>query len=220
MGAFTNLSAFFNVNLARLAEQLKYSQANVLILNGQESDLKEMFPGIHKNILTCSYNADYRTEFEYAQDLVASWLFEDYIVAKCQNIGYSMLLQGADKNREILPYERVSASSDCVYTYEGKSIPVEIMCDYTGYWSRNLSVDLRDEKFYKLQYGRSAFLGISTVDKTYILLDFRHNIPATYIESHRPYGGKPAYSVTLTRSSFKDFTMRGVCENLNDLLEK
>ena len=78
---------------------------------------------------------------------------------------------GADKSREVLDSSRVSASSDFLVSYKGKTRLLELMSDYTGYWSRYGKMDLRDDKFMKMQDSSSLFLGISTVDNKYILLD-------------------------------------------------
>ena len=83
------------------------------------------------------------------------------------------------------------------------------MNDYTGYWARYSKMELRDSKFSKLQESKSLFLGISTVDNKYILLDMSKDFVYKYIPSYFLYGGKPAYSIKLPKDIMKelDFTL-------------
>ena len=82
MGAYSDLPNFLGENLTQIAEELKYSDANIAVLEGKIELLKSNFPQVLKNIQSCIHNRDRRTPLEYAQDLVASWIFEDYIVKK------------------------------------------------------------------------------------------------------------------------------------------
>ena len=92
------------------------------------------------------------------------------------------------------------------------------MCDYTGYWERTGRIDLRDSKYQKLCNTRSLFLGISTPTTSYILLDFGGNVPANYIPSHRPYGGKPAYSVPVKTTAFQRLNIAALAERIKELI--
>ena len=218
MGAFTELSKFFSKGIVNQARAMGYSEDNILILLGDTASLQRQFPQTHQNLMSCSHHRDRRTPIEYGQDLVASWLFEDSLVQSLSNCGLKVSLSGADCNREILSNTNVSSNSDCLVTLNGVSVQLEIMCDYTGYWERTGRIDLRDSKYQKLCNTRSLFLGISTHTTSYILLDFGGNVPANYIPSHRPYGGKPAYSVPVKTNAFQHLNISALAERIKELI--
>lgn len=214
MGAYLELSNFFKNGLINEAKKFKYSNSNILILEGQESSLKTEYPAIYSNLVSCKHNRDRRMIMEYAQDLVASWVFEDYLIEEFKKIGYILEKSGTDKNREILSSSKVSAASDCLLKHNGNSILIEIMSDYKGYWTKYNKVDLRDDKFNKLKISKSKFLGISVKDKLYFLLNFNNDINATYSPSHFAYGGKPVYSITLRKDILKPFDIENIAKDI------
>lgn len=77
------------------------------------------------------------------------------------------------------------------------------MSDYNGYWGRYGRIDLRDSKFLQMQNSKSLFLGISTKDNKYILLDMSGDFEFEFIPAHKPYGWKPAYSIRLSENSMR-----------------
>ena len=218
MGAFKELSKFFSKGIVNQAREMGYSEDNILILLGDTASLQRRFPQTHQNLMSCSHHRDRRTPIEYGQDLVASWIFEDSLVQSLSNCGLEVILSGADCNRKILPNTNVSSNSDCLITLNGASVQLEIMCDYTGYWERTRRIDLRDSKYQKLCKTRSLFLGISTPTTSYILLDFGGNVPANYIPSHFPYGGKPAYSVPVHTDDFQRLNIAALADRIKQLI--
>lgn len=208
MGAFAEVEALFGGSLIKTAKELGYSYANILIVTGDESALKRDCPNIYQNILSCGHQRDGRTPFAYAQDLVASWIFEDFLLKRLCDNGLPVMLSGEDRMREILPHHRVSASSDFEIRYQGKCRLMEVMCDYTGYWGRTHKIDLRDSKYQNLCQSGSLFLGVSTKDKRFILIDFGGATDAQYIPQHRPYGGKSAYSLTIRDEDLVGFNIK------------
>lgn len=214
MGAFKDLPAFLDEDLVSLAQSLNYSDSNILILKGEEKKLQVEYPGVYRNIISCKHNRDSRTPLEYAQDLVASWLFEDYLIDQLKKAGLQISHAGADKKREILSARNVSANSDSEVTYKGKTRLLEIMTDYSGFWKRNGLIHLRDSKYEKLERTKSLFIGFSTVDSKYALYDFSKTIDATYISSHYPYGGKPAYAVKIKKSDLNTFNVDDVIKDI------
>ena len=126
---------------------------------------------------------------------------------------------GADKERKILAHKQVSAGSDCLVSWRGRRVLLELMSDYTGYWTKYGQMDLRDDKYNKLVRSNSLFLGISTKDQKFIFLDFSTNVPATFIPSHRPYGYKPAYQVKVNRSSLLPFNIECLVELIKAAIE-
>ncbi len=203
MGAYNHMFGLFP-DLIDRARILGYPDSSVCVLSGDEGLLKSKFPDAYKNLISCIHNRDRRTPMEYGQDLVASWLFEDMLMDNLKKAGVSVVGAGADKNREVLSNIKVSASSDCLVSYDGKERFLELMSDYTGYWSRYNKMELRDSKFTKMQESKSLFLGVSTTDNKYILLDMREPFEFKFIPSYFLYGGKPAYSVKLPKEAMKE----------------
>jgi len=215
MGSFEGLNEFFSDNLVDLAKSLCYSEENILLLSGKIDDVKSKYPETYSNLVTCSHHADRRTLLEYAQDLISSWVYEDTVMKQLSKDRLVIKLDGADKERKILRNTRTNAQSDYLAEYFGHSVSLELMTDFTGYWIKNGSMDLRDAKYTKMENSHSLFLGISLKSREYFILDFTSNINARYINSHFPYGGKPAYKVLLDRNQFKKFSFD---EIRNDLL--
>ena len=215
MGAYKYMSSL-HPDLVDKAKQYGYSESSICILKGDEAKLKAEFPETYKNLNSCKHNRDSRTAMEYGQDLVASWLFEDYLMESLHEAGIAIIGAGADKNREVLPNTKVSASSDCVVSYEGKERLLELMSDYTGYWAKYGKMELRDAKFTKMKSSKSLFLGVSTVDNKYILLDMGGEFDVKFIESYFLYGGKPAYSVKLPKQSMKDLDFHILASDIID----
>ena len=145
MGAYNGMSQLLG-DLVPIAESLNYPESSISVLRGDMQELQEKHPQTYNNLMSCRHNRDTRTPLEYGQDLVASWLFEDYLMKKLSEVGLAIAGAGADKNREILPNVKVSASSDCEVSYQGKTRGLEVMNDYTGWWKKTHHIDLRDQK--------------------------------------------------------------------------
>ena len=218
MGAYLQISRMYRDGIVAKAVELGYSPANLCILEGDLRSLESRFQKCLSNLQSCTHNKDSRSLLEYARDLVASWIFEDTIVQKLNAAGLTTSLAGADRQREILATTKVSACSDCLIVLDGVSRHLEIMSDYTGWWERTGHMELRDAKFAKLSREKALFLGICTVSQKYMLLDFAGPINARYIPSHRPYGGKPAYSINVDGSTLKKFLMPPLVEELKSAL--
>lgn len=219
MGAFKHLSEYFGESLIDVAYDMGYSEANIQILSGDVEGLRTRNPDIYANLLSCRHNKDGRSFIEYGQDVVASWLFEDHLLYELNRAGLRVVSAGADRNRVILPSSKVSASSDFTVLWRGREIPLELMNDYTGYWYRYCKIDLRDDKYSKMKEKKSLFLGISTSDHKYVLLNFSRPIKATYIASHRYYYGKPVSQISIDRNQLLAFDMMEVIEDIKREIE-
>ncbi len=221
MGAYEGLSNYLDKPLCDYAIDLGYDESNILILNGNVSALQNRHLSIYKNLLSCRHHSDIRTPLEYGRDLVASWIFEDYFIQEIQNDKFNITLSGADRTRLILPNQRTSTTSDyLIKTHNGYEITMELVNDYTGFWYRNHKLHLRDNKYLQLQKKQSLLLAIalsSNIQK-YTLFDFRQNIPAVRIPSHRPYGGKPAYELSVSTDSLFDFSFTNVRRTILDTI--
>jgi hypothetical protein len=221
MGAYEGLSHYFNQPLYNYAINLGYDESNVLILEGQINQLQNRHLNIYNNLLSCRHHSDRRTPLEYGQDLVASWLFEDYFINEMQNDDFEIHHAGTDKTRLILPNQRTSTSSDYIITTStGTQILMDLVNDYTGFWYRNQKLHLRDNKYLQLCNHHSLLLAIalSTNAQKYTIFDFREDIPARRIESHRPYGGKPAYELSVSQESLNDFSFVNVKNSIINII--
>ena len=225
MSAFSGVTLYFNkkdMSLPEAARQFHYSQANVLILECKEDELKTQFPQVYENLKSCNHHRDGRTPFVYGQDLVASWLFEDdFLAAINKSSVFHVSLDGADRNREILPNVRTSAASDYkIILPSGKERKLELMCDYTGFWAKTGRLHLRDAKYENMVSSKSLFVAVSvtTTETKFTLYDFSQEIPSTFIRSHRPYGGKPAREISIRASDMKPYTPETLISEIESVL--
>lgn len=198
MGAYLGAKNFFNISLEDVARKLGYSDENILILSGNEEELRRNYNDTYQNILSCDHHSDTRTPFKYAQDLVASWLIEDSFLDVFNRCGLYTSLDGADCTRHILSCSKTSTSSDYSVCYDNMTRKIELMNDYTGFWAKNRKLHLRDNKYKNLQKEHAILLAISMTTKEFALFDFKDEIKAKYIPSHRPYGYKPAYEISIS----------------------
>lgn len=202
MSTFSEIQQLFSKPLQEIAKELGYPDSTICVLSGSEVAVKTKYLAIYNNILSCLHNRDARTPMQYAMDLAASWVMEDYIIEQLKNNGLSVSRAGEDKERVVLAGKNVSSNSDCLVEYNGKCRKLELMNDYKGYWNRYKKMDLRDDKFINLQNEKSLFLGVSTSDKKYLLLNFAKEINASYSSYHYAYH-KPAYSIRITPDMLK-----------------
>ena len=75
MGAYSGLSAYFEQPLCDYAIQFGYDESNIVILEGDINRLQANHIEIYNNLLSCNHHSDSRTPLQYAQDLVATWIF-------------------------------------------------------------------------------------------------------------------------------------------------
>lgn len=217
MGAYQHIKELYP-NLVERAKLYNYPDSSVCILEGDIARLECEFPVIYNNLCSCRHNRDIRTPMEYGQDLVSSWLFEDILMDNLKKAGINLEGVGADKSREVLPNTKVSASSDCIVSFNGKNRLLELMSDYTGYWAKYKKMELRDSKFTKMRESNSLFLGISTTDKKYILLNMSSNLDVKFIASYFLYGGKPAYSIKFAKEQLMDIDFAQIAEDIKSMI--
>ena len=217
MGAFTGMTELLG-DLVPVATSLGYPESSICVLKGDIDLLAAKFPQTHANLMSCRHNRDSRTPIEYGQDLVASWIYEDTLMAELNYCGLEIVGAGADRNREILANARVSAASDCCVSSGGSSRKLEIMNDYGGFWSNVGKLNLRDDKFNKLAKEKSIFLGVAPQDKKYIIIDFANLVQSQLIPRHRPFGGKPAQEISITQDQLIDLDFNAIAKEIIDML--
>jgi len=219
MGAFEYLNNFYDCGLINKAIELNYSESNKVILSGDDIKLKNNYPVVYENLKSCRHNRDSRTIMQYGQDLVASWIFEDDLLKKLITLGLSIEGAGADRERQILTNSRVSSSSDFLISLNGREVKLELMTDYSGYWSKTKQLDLRDSKYLKMKRENSILLGISLCDSKYVVIDFDKEVSAEYIPRHFPYGNKPAYKIYLNKFNLEPLDLKQIAEALKEIIK-
>ncbi len=221
MGAYEGLNSFFGNKLRDKAKDYGYNESNILILDGNLEGLRKNHSQIYNNLISCSHNSDSRTPIQYGRDLVASWIFEDYLLREMQASVLNISLSGADRNRIVLSSPQVSASSDYVITGpSGNQIRMELVNDYTDFWVKNKVLHLRDNKFLDIQRDRCLLLAIvlTLKIKKYALFDFRKKTSARHIEHHKPFGGKSAYEIKIPSDMLQDFSIIDIENKISEII--
>lgn len=219
---YVMLEKFFDDSIINIAKKMNYSEDNILILENKENELKIKYPEIYNNLLSCSHNRDFRTPMQYAQDLVCSWLYEDYLLEQLKKDGLTVQLSGEDRNRKILKTAKVSSNSDYLIMHKGKKAFVELANDYTGYWKNKKQCDLRDDKFLHIKNGMkdadfSFLLGVDFKNVEFFVVNVNDKNNITYSNYHYAYH-KPAYSLHLDNVQFYSFNVTNISNVIKDLM--
>ena len=217
------LERFFDETMINIAKKMGYSEENIIILENNEEKLKRDYEDVYNNLKSCRHNRDGRTEMEYAQDLVCSWIFEDYLIYNLKLSGLNVELSGADFERKILQSSSVSSKSDLIIKGSKINIYIEVVNDYRGYWAKNKKVDLRDDKYLHIKSlasgnNKSFLLGIDFCNKKFFLFDINNNQDVKYEPFHYAYR-KPAYSIDLKNIEYHDFSFEKICIEIKKYLE-
>jgi hypothetical protein len=143
------------------------------------------------------HHRDARNPCEYGVDLVRGWIYEDAVARGLGLCGMRAEAVGKDRQREFLNGCKVGSDADFMVHCGGSCRMVEAVSDYTGYWSRNDRVDLRDFKYDKIMKQGGLLLGLSlaTLDGFVLCPLTNRDVQVRRVPRHRPYGDKPAVSV-------------------------
>lgn len=152
--------------------------------------------------LNLTHLRDRRTPPEYACDLILGWVVEDGVLKILSDLlGLRCTLDSADKNRKFI--KRPTATADIkIYVNDQKSISLELVKDYTGYWLKNKRIELRDNKYLNLKEENGVLLGLEFTERKFFILEIK-DTSAKYIDFHFPFH-KPAYSLNLADVTFHD----------------
>ena len=218
---YNSLSHLYNRPLSEMAKELGYSESNIYILQNNFVKLQKEYANVWKALISCKHNKDKRTYEEYAQDLVSSWLYEDTLLYYLKKFNFNIRLNGSDKNREILNNSKVLTDTDYIISKNNIERNIELINSYTPYWGNTKKIDLRDNKFKKMENNNVILLCIDIYNKIFYILDFKfETINATYINQHRPYGNKPAYQIDISRMNSYEFSIKNVAQSLLNILER
>jgi hypothetical protein len=178
------------------------------------SRLQEMTKGTrhHRN------HRDVRT---YVADLLLGWVVQDVVTELLSRSGCKCYPAGANSGRQLLTGRQVTEEPDLVLTISSEETWwLDVVTDYPtkrgalSYWMETKRCELRDNKFRRLmekrkEGARVGLIGISVGAKRYWGLELtdelerelknppKRNRRIYHIETHWPFGGKPAIALNL-----------------------
>lgn len=220
---YNKLEIFFDDTMINIAKKMGYKEENIIILENNETKLLQKFPDVYQNLLTCNHNRDNRSIMEYAQDLVCSWVFEDYLIYNLKLFGIDIKLSGNDRNREILKNKSVSSNPDYLITYNRKTAFIELANDYTGYWRRAGKCDLRDDKFNHIKSKISGndfsfLLGIDFSNDSFFIIDLIKDEKIIEYSNYHRFYHKPAYTIHLDKIKYSFFSFENIAKRIIELM--
>ncbi|MFA4028869.1 MAG: hypothetical protein GDYSWBUE_001251, partial [Candidatus Fervidibacterota bacterium] len=167
------------------------------------------------------HHRDQRDVRTYVADLLLGWVVQDVVTELLLKAGYDCHSAGANSNRQLLTGRQVTEEPDLVLmTPRGETWWLDVVTDYPtkrgapSYWMETRRCELRDNKFRRLMEKRKegakvGLIGISVGSKSYFGLELtreleeelanppKRNRRIYRIETHWPYGGKPAVALNL-----------------------
>lgn len=192
-----------NENLDRKAtRKLVVECMNMRISKANEERLNE--------ICSTQFSKESRTPAEYAMNLVYGWLIEDIVYIWLIEKGYSVDKTGADKDREFLSGNKISAGEDLSVNTKA----VDIFCDMDGYWSKNNTMDIRMSKYNKLK-NDGFIIGISPKFGQVTVIDLK-NEKDIEVRNNPLWGGREV--ATLSGVSSKLFSVKDLDKMLRKVL--
>jgi len=219
MNAYKGIADFFKDNLFDKAKEYQYSESNIFILQNNFVGLASKHGQQYRNIVHCTNQMDGREPLEYARDIVATWIFEDYMLEVLQNDYFEIKLGGADKVREFLPNEKVKYDSDFIIVHKDKRYKLELVTNYTDFWDRQKKIHLRCKKYDSLIKEKAILLGIGLTSKNFLTIDFENPPKAKYISQHK-YTKKPAQEIEIRdKIQLRNFCTNSIIEELHKIIK-
>lgn len=167
------------------------------------------------------HHRDQRDVRTYAADLILGWVVQDIVTNLLLKAGYDCHTAGANSGRKLLTGRQITEEPDLILkTPKGEIWWLDVVTDYPtkkgelSYWRAKLRCELRDNKFKRLMEKRQegakvGLIGISVGSKSYFGLELTNELEAELstppshnrriwrVETHWPYGGKPAVVLNL-----------------------
>lgn len=188
------LESFFDTTILDVAERFHYSEENMTVLSGNEALFYEKYPDTVKWIKSNAlYRKDNRTPFQFAQNMVRSWLVEDYLALNFSSMGVRTLLNAHDRDRKIVSDRGVTAEPDLRILINGSWEGVEVVCDYGSHTKYYNTIPLRDNKYPMLLSSRAFVLVVDVQDKSFAVVPVNATTKVSYRSKFEKFGGKPAY---------------------------
>lgn len=167
------------------------------------------------------HHRDQRDVRTYAADLILGWVVQDIVTELLVKSGYECHAAGANSGRQLLTGRQITEEPDLVLTTpKGETWWLDVVTDYPtkqgalSYWMTTRRCELRDNKFKRLiekrkEGARVGLIGVSIGAKSHFGLELTGELekelknPSSrnrriwWIETHWPYGGKPAVALNL-----------------------
>jgi hypothetical protein len=176
---------------------------------------------LEERIRGTRHHRNHRDSQTYVADLVLGWVMQDVVIQRLRAAGYACEPTGADAERRLLLGRQISEEADLkLTTPAGEIWWIDVLTDYPtqrgadSYWQETRRCELRDRKFHRLAEKvsvgtRAGLIGVSVGTKNYFGLEIttelmqalesppKRNRRIYRIETHWPFGGKPAIALNL-----------------------
>ena len=176
---------------------------------------------LEERIRGTRHHRNHRDSRTYVADLVLGWVMQDVVIQRLRAAGYACEPTGADAERRLLLGRQISEEADLkLTTPAGEIWWIDVLTDYPtqrgadSYWQKTRRCELRDRKFHRLAEKvsvgtRAGLIGVSVGTKSYFGLEIttelmqalesppKRNRRIYRIETHWPFGGKPAIALNL-----------------------
>lgn len=200
----------FNLSLLQVIDKLKLNYDEDIIQVLLMTDEREITEnrGLYSKLLTLTHNRDNRSILQFAQEIIGSWICEDFIkriLEKFNNV--KLIHNGSDANRTFQYANRVSSNSDFIIEFpNGVKRNLELQISLTDYYDRVPEVFIRDNKLQKMINNEALFLVVDLHSEYMYLWDFNTN-NYMYRESpasEHPWLNKDGYQLYLgDRTKYK-----------------
>lgn len=210
------LEEFFGASILEIIEKYHLPHYMYYIMKGEEEFLKKHYGNIYKSIKSCAHASDSRSLIQYAKDIVMAWVFETYVMKNLQNHGLDIVRNGGDKDYQFLHGTEISSESDFMVGMQR----IELICNYTDYWSKHGCIDLRESKAKHLYQSESLVLGITLQQEYCLIIDFSKYLPNEYIENYPPFGGKSAHRIMITTDMKVPVNFTLIVQKIKEMMEK
>jgi hypothetical protein len=210
------LEEFFGDSIENIILNYELPVYMIYIMNGDERALQTRYENIYKSVLSCVHASDARTPLQYAKDIVMAWIFETYIMRNLQKCGLQLVRNGGDKDYQFLQGANISSDSDFMLGNQR----VELICNYTDYWTKHNCIDLRENKAKHLYQFNTLVLGFTLEEDYCLVIDFSKYLPNEYIPDYPAFGGKPAHRIMITTDMKVPMNFNAVAQRITDIIQR
>lgn len=139
---------------------------------------------------------DNRSAEQYATELMLGWIVEDALCIALSNKTTSAHLAGSDKFRDFLAADKITTDQDIIVSDGEHAIGLEVVTDYSNYWSRTNTCDMRYSKINSGESSNSYILGISLQQPAFFFASLAYPGLLTFTEQawHEAWG-KPVRKI-------------------------
>ena len=209
--------SYFDVELSEFIMKIYEGESQDMILDiltanykGEEIDIDKYVPEKSQKFF---HSLDYREPKEMLCNIILGWITEDIIMQGLKDFGFKEVkLAGGDKNRTFA--KNYSARPDLkAIEWTGEEYNIEVIHDFTSFWSRNGYTELRGNKYKKALKEENPYLiGIDYQKRRLLIVDLRI---MRHEEVKSEKWGKKITKVFFHDSDFKEIEKSKI--NIRDL---